>query len=259
MKRITNTHTRKNTPQENNPNENETRKQTSTRNKLYYISSTHTQEKTQTEKHIYEKEILYTTHCEMEILRQRICTKTETTMRLIYESDIDDHTNKQNTKNKLARRIINIIKNISSREDNNGWKSAYLAMKLRMQIKEIIYWTRNRYSLKERIWNNIINERTQKYDEPRKRKKFPFSLLNLLLSINATIPHHAATTPHHAATTPHHAAITLHHAATRVNVNIWDNLFHRNRSQDLLLLIGYFMAHICLKCVIVSRKNAIIE
>ena len=45
----------------------------------------------------------------------------------------------------------------------------------------------------------------------------------------------------------------------RVNVNIRDNFFHRNRSQDLLLLIGCFIAHICLKCVIVSRKNAIIE
>jgi len=113
-KQITNIHIRRNAPLENNPNENETRKHTSTRNKLYYISSTHTQEKIQTEKHIYEKEILYTTHCEMEMFRQRICTKTETTMRLIYESDIDDHTNKQNTKNELARQIINIIKKISS-------------------------------------------------------------------------------------------------------------------------------------------------
>ena len=153
----------------------------------------------------------------MEMFRQRICTKTETTMRLIYESDIDNHTNKQNTKNELARRIINIIKNISSREDNNGWKRAYLAMKLRMQIKEIIYWTRNRYSLKERIWNNIINKRSQEYHEPRKKKKFPFSLLNLLLSINATIPHHAATTSHHALTIPHHAATTPRHAAATPN------------------------------------------
>ena len=68
-KRITNTHPRKNIPPENNLNENETRKHTSTRNNLYHISSTHTQEKIQTEKYKYEKEILYTTHCEMEMFR----------------------------------------------------------------------------------------------------------------------------------------------------------------------------------------------
>ena len=45
----------------------------------------------------------------------------------------------------------------------------------------------------------------------------------------------------------------------RVNVNLRDGFFRRNRSQDLLLRSRCFTAHICPICALVSRKNATIE
>ena len=45
----------------------------------------------------------------------------------------------------------------------------------------------------------------------------------------------------------------------RVNVNLRDDFFRMNRSQDLLLRSRCSTAHICPICVLVSRKNATIE